>query len=178
MVTKKGTLSVVNVTDPVFRSEIAADQDGVRGFRSDYPAGFIGCTEQYELRNPVNGRSSGLTSSLHLHASANGLGWNSMQNTTRLQFITQDPNDMGTIARLGSSQILQANRFVFGGVLYGLKSKQWEEEVKTWFRTSLANLQNKAVRLAGAPWANRGSYTATPVSSQESVLCSHMLTQK
>ena len=126
-------------------------------YLSDYYMSVMGCTEQYQFCNPLNGRCTDLTGSELLLRNADALELNPVQGLTkaRLSYAAQQSALQVLLSARGASA-LRAQETVSQLNQAPLPPNQWTIEASTWFSVGLASLQKKTVEYATGPAAVPG----------------------
>lgn len=147
------------VLDPWFQATFAhnlTDPSGVNftEYIPDFWVGVLACADQYQFHNPVNGRSTSLTSMIGLVTETGKLEYNKIQNATLLS-LYYSANYQQTVYSVYSQgpRALRAYDSLLGSdvVSPGLPKNQWQIEATQFFSISMAKLQQMTVNYAAGP---------------------------
>ncbi|KAI9756864.1 MAG: hypothetical protein M1815_002651 [Lichina confinis] len=113
----------------------------------------MGCTEQYQFCNPVNGRCTDLMGTTLLTEGDDAIiGLNPVQEVirARIGFAALKSSIHYHLSSRGANA-LRAQEAVSGADQTPLPPNQWTIEASTWFSVSLASLQKQMVEYATGP---------------------------
>lgn len=118
----------------------------------------MGCTDQNQFREPVNNLTTPLTGLRIAQPLALLLGLNLAQRATltRLGFALQNSDTYNTINGQ-NGDALAAQNLLYQLISPGLPDNQWQIEVRSWFETTLANIQHQIVDFVSNTWTANGN---------------------
>ena len=148
--------------DPFFPAHInytfSVPDGGTNGsitfYSSDFTMNVMGCTEQYQFCNPLNGRCTDLMGTSLLFRGDDAIELNPVQESVRvrLSFAAQKSSIHQVLMARGASA-LRAQETVSELKQAALPPNQWTVEASTWFSVGLASLQKQTVEYATGPTA-------------------------
>ena len=147
------------VLDPWFQATFAHDLTDPSGvnfteYIPDFWVGVLACADQYQYHNPVNGRSTSLTSLGGLVNEIERLQFSKIQDATVLS-LYYSANYQQTVYSVYSQgpRALRAYDSLLGSdvVSPGLPKTQWQIEATQFFSISMAKLQQMMINYAAGP---------------------------
>ena len=147
------------VLDPLFRATlpvILTDSDGKNytTYSQDFWVNLLGCTDQFQFRNPANGISTSLTNSSAVIDEIGTLLLTELQLVTwsSLFYAMKSSTMYWTVHSRGANS-LRASDTVGGSDFLspGLPDNQWQIEATELFSVSMAKFQQKIVGYATGP---------------------------
>jgi len=147
------------VLDPWFKATTASNLTGFDGrdfteYKADYWVGVLACADQFQLRNPANGKSTSLASYSYIPEEIDKLQCNKVQEATvvRLFYAINTQTTYYSVHSQGA-QSLRATETLDGSdfIQIGLPDNQWMIEATEMFSVSLAKLQQQILQYAIGP---------------------------
>lgn len=147
------------VLDPWFKATIPFNETDFDGnnyteYQPDFWIGVLACADQFQFRNPVNGKSTPLTSQSFLSDEIGNLQYNKVQMATFLSLyyavgtqITYYSVHSKGANSLRASDTLSGTDFI----QIGLPDNQWMLEATEMFSVSMAKLQQQILNYATGP---------------------------
>lgn len=119
----------------------------------------MGCVDQFQVRNPLSRVATDWTGAIPALAQTKRLGFNQAQLATSMRLLRQptDAQMHTSVDGLGSSA-LKAKDGIYNSRSPAIPRTQWRIELKGWFDTCLANLQNQVVAFAAKDIDDRELY--------------------
>ena len=157
------------VYDPFFSANgtFTETVNGVLYYQPDVFVHLMGCADQYQFREPISNRTTSLTGLQIAKQLALELGLNSDQvaTLTRLTFSLQTSDTYNTVGGQNSDALV-ASSLLNQLLSPGLPSNQWQIEARTWFETTLANVQHRTVDYVTNSWVSpsNGQLFVLPLS--------------
>lgn len=147
------------VTDPWFQATIPKNWGDPGGrndtlYSPDHWVGVLACADQFQFRNPANGKSTPLTSGSLVLDGIPKLQFNNIQMATMTSlYYTVGPSIAYYSVRSRGANSLRASETLSGSdfTQIGLPDNQWMIEAAEMFSVSLAKLQQQILTYATGP---------------------------
>ena len=172
------------VNDPFFNATIPDNSTtfGVQNqtyWRSANYVNVLGCAEQYQICNPVTNGCTELTFSLPaFEKEMPEIGLNDVQTITAERMIGVLVDNVFIHVRCRGANALRASEMLRGLQQIVLPDNQWTIEVSTWFKLSLAQLQEQTVRYATGPLFTSDELEITkPANQDEWNMCKNQISR-
>ncbi|KAK4463684.1 hypothetical protein QBC42DRAFT_323869 [Cladorrhinum samala] len=143
------------VDDPFFAAHrrqgpVPGILNGGNFYTADNITAFMGCAEQFELRNNANNVSTALSSYIAVANQRNNIGLTETQSEISLRLLS--PVYQSLIGRgmyTGQGDVLRASQSAWLTVMSAaLPADQWQVELRGWFEHALAMHQLEAMSFA------------------------------
>ncbi|KAL8739322.1 MAG: hypothetical protein Q9181_000053 [Wetmoreana brouardii] len=147
------------VLDPLFKATIPYNMTDSEGknttmYTPDHWVGVLACADQFQFRNPANGKFTPLTSNSFMPEEFSKLELNKVQHATAesMYYTVQTANMYYSVHSQGANS-LRASVTLGGSdfIQIGLPDNQWMIEVAGMFSLSLAKVQQQIVAYATGP---------------------------
>lgn len=147
------------VLDPLYRATLPLDLTDSNGknftaYMQDFWVSVLACADRFQLRNPANGRSTSLTSSLYIGDEIESLRLSKLQSATYLSLYYSIWSSFTyySVHSRGANS-LRASDIVGGTDFFspGLPDNQWQIEATEMFSVSMAKLQQQIIGYATGP---------------------------
>jgi hypothetical protein len=152
------------VDDPIFAAHIPSvytnDKTGhnTTVYISDHYVTLLGCAEQYQFCNPQLNRSGLPEDCTLLQGNSeednflDDIDFNNIQYNTASVINDRAQSGMYLVVQNRGSSVLLAHNYIYQEVSIGLPEDQWQRELRSWFETSLAEVQVTVASIAiGVP---------------------------
>lgn len=173
------------VNDPFFNATIPENSTTLGGIDHTYwmSANYVnvlGCAEQYQICNPVTNGCTELTNSAPvIEKEMPKIGLNDVQIITATRMLRALYGNIYNYVNVRGANALRASETLKGMVQTAvLPDNQWIIEVSTWFKISLAQIQEQTVRYATGPSYMSDDLEITkPANQDEWNMCKNQISR-
>lgn len=146
--------AVFNMTIPEFTlfNNLTGQNDTI--YTSNLYVGVLGCMDQAQFCNPNNGMCTALAAPSALPNNSLHIGLTPVQyeSVTRLFWPIARQGHFEAPVQVGGAAALKASEsLAMATEQFGLPDNQWEIEVRGWFETLLAHMQQGVLEFATGP---------------------------